>query len=119
MILTVVSERGRRKTRRGDIFTSIRRRLSKTRSHSVVTGEPRGDADAEKSSTQEEEHMYKRSVSADRQSLLSQGRFLGSGLGSARSSVSELSAVSGHSTTTYVHENSTLVIECMENRIRK
>lgn len=99
---------------------SLRRRLSKTRSHSVVTGDGRGDGEEEKESVSDKDDMFKRSVSADRQSLLSQGRLtVGSGLGSARSSVSELSAVSGHSTTTYVHENSTLVIECMENRVRK
>lgn len=113
-------DRGRRKTRKGDIFTSLRRRLSKTRSHSVVTGEPRAEETEEKQSTSDKEDPFKRSVSADRQSLLGPGRLtVGSGLGSARSSVSELSAISGHSTTTYVHENSTLVIECMENRIRK
>ncbi|CAL8100389.1 unnamed protein product [Orchesella dallaii] len=115
-------DRGRRKTRRGDIFTSLRRRLSKTRSHSVVTTEARSeDGEEGKDTVSDKDDIFKRSVSADRHSLLSQqGRLmLGSGLGSARSSVSELSAISGHSTTTYVHENSTLVIECMENRIRK
>jgi len=118
----VRSDRGRRKTRRGDIFTSLRRRLSKNRSHSVVTAEARNaDADEEKDNASDKDDIFKRSVSADRHSLLSHGRLgIGSGgLGSARSSVSELSAISGHSTTTYVHENSTLVIECMENRIRK
>ncbi|ODN05373.1 Protein kinase C zeta type, partial [Orchesella cincta] len=93
-----------------------------TRSHSVVTTETRSaDGEEEKDTVSDKDDIFKRSVSADRHSLLSQqGRLnIGGGLGSARSSVSELSAISGHSTTTYVHENSTLVIECMENRIRK
>ena len=85
----------------------------------MVTGEGRSEAEEGKEPVTEKEDTFKRSVSADRQSLLSHGRLTVGGLGSARSSVSELSAISGHSTTTYVHENSTLVIECVENRIRK
>ncbi|OXA42605.1 uncharacterized protein LOC110859330 isoform X3 [Folsomia candida] len=110
-------ERGRRKTRKGDIFTSIRRRFSKGRSHSVM-GEG-GTKDASMADKDADDVTLQRSISADRHSMASTSNNLRLGLGSARSSTSELSGISGFSTTTFVHENSTLVIECVENRVKK
>jgi hypothetical protein len=107
-------ERGRRKTRKGDIFTSIRRRFSKGRSQSAVSGG--GATETVEIVNGEKTDSLPRSVSADRQSMSSARLGLG---GSARSSTSELSGISGFSTSTFVHENSTLVIECVENRIQK
>ena len=111
------TERGRRRTRRGDIFTSIRRRFSKTRSRSAnQDGVEDTSLNREQGASRDRDF---RAVSVDRESLASR-HFAGIlGHNSARSSASELSALSGHSTSTFIHENSTLVIECIENRIRK
>jgi len=65
------------------------------------------------------EDLFNRSVSVDRKSLNSTNQLSTHGLSSARSSASELSGLSSYSTTTFIHENSTLVIECVENRVRK
>jgi hypothetical protein len=103
-------ERGRRRTRRGDIFTSIRRRFSKGRSRSMAN--PEEDMDSGK------DDLFNRSVSVDRKSLNS-NQLTALGYSSTRSSASELSGLSSYSTTTFIHENSTLVIECSENRVKK
>jgi len=102
-----LTDRGRTRMRKGDIFTSIRKRFTK-RSKSAVPGEETEDPDKEDN----------RSASADR-GTVPFGRHLGFGGGSTRSSASELSAISGQSTATYYHENSTLVVECMENKIQR
>lgn len=107
-------ERGRRKTRKGDIFTSIRRRFSKGRSISML---PPSSGPAAANDTNNSD-PYGRSVSADRQSLGSTANNT-LGVNSTRSSASELSGLSGQSTTTFIHENSTLVVECNENRVKK
>jgi len=63
--------------------------------------------------------LFSRSVSVDRKSLNSANQLSALGMSSARSSASELSGLSSYSTTTFIHENSTLVIECSENRVKK
>lgn len=115
----IITERGRRRTRKGDIFTSIRRRFSKGRSHSVMGGDksPVNGGSSPTPGAEGSDTFLQRSISADRSSMASAGMKMG--LGSARSSTSELSGISGFSTTTFVHENSTLVIECVENRVKK
>ncbi|XP_015608606.1 uncharacterized protein LOC107274231 isoform X3 [Cephus cinctus] len=105
-------ERGRTRRKRRDFFGTIKRRLgrSKTRSRSVGN---------EGETNHEEAHS--RSISADR------ARDPGSALlsvpgreeQSRRSSLSEASAISGTSTRTYVNEASTLVLETLENGIKK
>jgi hypothetical protein len=61
-----------------------------------------------------------RSISADRHNIFVKEVGLGPGLGlSSRSSASSLSGFSGLSTSTYFHENSTLVIESVENHVKK
>lgn len=75
-------ERGRRKTRKGDIFTSIRRRFSKGRSHSVM-GEG-GTKDASMADKDADDVTLQRSISADRHSMASTSNNLRLGLGSAR-----------------------------------
>ncbi|KZC11822.1 C2 domain-containing protein 2 [Dufourea novaeangliae] len=99
-------ERGRTRRKRRDFFGTIKKRLtrSKTRSRSVG---PEGDAN--------HEDAHSRSISADR------ARDPGSGREehSRRSSLSEASGISGASTRTYINEASTLVLETVENGIKK
>lgn len=121
------SERGRSRKKKRDFFGTLRRRLnrSKTRSRSVGPG----------SEGSELVDPLARSVSADRArdpSLLSTGspqnntvenstnqHVPGLREGSARSSLSEASGISGASSRTYVNEASTLVLETIENGIKK
>ncbi|XP_012278125.1 uncharacterized protein LOC105698441 isoform X4 [Orussus abietinus] len=105
-------ERGRTRRKRRDFFGTIKKRLgrSKTRSRSVG---PEGDVN--------HEDAHSRSISADR--ARDPGSVLLSVPGreeqSRRSSLSEASAISGTSTRTYVNEASTLVLETLENGIKK
>ncbi|CAH1389003.1 unnamed protein product [Nezara viridula] len=111
------NERGRSRKKKRDFFGTLRRRLnrSKTRSRSVGPG----------TEGNELVDPLARSVSADRArdpSLLSTGSYLsvpGLREGSARSSLSEASGISGASSRTYVNEASTLVLETVENGIKK
>ncbi|XP_075213106.1 uncharacterized protein LOC142319565 isoform X4 [Lycorma delicatula] len=119
--LNVNDDRGRSRRKKRDFFGTIKRRLnrSKTRSKSVDPGEYEDSLSAESLS---------RSISADRArdpSAHSTGSHLsvpGLREGSARSSLSEASGVSGMSsasTRTYVNEASTLILEAIENGIKK
>ncbi|CAH1389002.1 unnamed protein product [Nezara viridula] len=106
------NERGRSRKKKRDFFGTLRRRLnrSKTRSRSVGPG----------TEGNELVDPLARSVSADRArdpSLLS--TVPGLREGSARSSLSEASGISGASSRTYVNEASTLVLETVENGIKK
>ncbi|XP_014283116.1 uncharacterized protein [Halyomorpha halys] len=121
------NERGRSRKKKRDFFGTLRRRLnrSKTRSRSVGPG----------TEGNELVDPLARSVSADRArdpSLLSTGspqnntaenstnqHVPGLREGSARSSLSEASGISGASSRTYVNEASTLVLETVENGIKK
>ncbi|XP_066594986.1 uncharacterized protein [Prorops nasuta] len=106
-------ERGRTRRKRRDFFGTIKKRLtrSKTRSRSVG---PEGDVN--------HEDAHSRSISADRARDPGSGHLTvpsGREEQSRRSSVSEASGISGTSTRTYVNEASTLVLETLENGIRK
>ncbi|OAD60732.1 C2 domain-containing protein 2 [Eufriesea mexicana] len=99
-------ERGRTRRKRRDFFGTIKKRLSRSKTRSRSVG-PEGDAN--------HEDPHSRSISADR------ARDPGSGREeqSRRSSLSEASGISGASTRTYVNEASTLVLETLENGIKK
>ncbi|XP_075169242.1 uncharacterized protein LOC142241343 isoform X24 [Haematobia irritans] len=124
-----LDDRGRSKKR--NFFGTLKKRLSrsKTRTHSADRG----------ALTSQQHHQHNlttptgtlngdsRSLSVDR-AVLSKSNSLGrSGMSptldhSRRSSISESSAISGFSsasTKTYVHEASTLVLETIENGIKR
>ncbi|XP_011869550.1 PREDICTED: uncharacterized protein LOC105562960 isoform X3 [Vollenhovia emeryi] len=102
-------ERGRTRRKRRDFFGTIKKRLSRSKTRSKSVG-PEGEFN--------HEDAHSRSISADRArdpgsahlSVPEQSR---------RSSLSEASGVSGTSTRTYVNEASTLVLETLENGIKK
>ncbi|XP_044576423.1 uncharacterized protein LOC123259791 isoform X3 [Cotesia glomerata] len=99
-------QRGRTRRKRRDFFGTIKRRLNRSRNRSRSAG-PEGDIN--------HEDAHSRSISADR------ARDPGSGKEehSRRSSLSEASAISGTSTRTYINEASTLVLETLENGVKK
>ncbi|XP_058796854.1 uncharacterized protein LOC131667450 isoform X2 [Phymastichus coffea] len=101
-----LKDRGRSRRKRRDFFGTIRKRLSRSKTRSRSVG-PEEDPD--------HEDAHSRSISADRAKDPGSGREEHS----RRSSVSEASAISGTSMRTYVNEASTLVLETMENGIRK
>ncbi|XP_077260262.1 uncharacterized protein LOC143896333 isoform X2 [Temnothorax americanus] len=102
-------ERGRTRRKRRDFFGTIKKRLSRSKTRSRSVG-PEGEIN--------HEDAHSRSISADRArdpgsahlSVPEQSR---------RSSLSEASGISGTSTRTYVNEASTLVLETLENGIKK
>ncbi|KAL6259427.1 hypothetical protein P5V15_009349 [Pogonomyrmex californicus] len=102
-------ERGRARRKRRDFFGTIKKRLSRSKTRSRSVG-PEGEIN--------HEDAHSRSISADRArdpgsahlSVPEQSR---------RSSLSEASGISGTSTRTYVNEASTLVLETLENGIKK
>ncbi|KAL0129619.1 hypothetical protein PUN28_001707 [Cardiocondyla obscurior] len=102
-------ERGRTRRKRRDFFGTIKKRLSRSKTRSKSVG-PEGEIN--------HEDAHSRSISADRArdpgsahlSVPEQSR---------RSSLSEASGISGTSTRTYVNEASTLVLETLENGIKK
>ncbi|XP_057324078.1 uncharacterized protein LOC130666812 isoform X2 [Microplitis mediator] len=105
-------ERGRTRRKRRDFFGTIKKRLNRSRNRSRSAG-PEGDTN--------HEDAHSRSISADRardpgSALLS---VPGKEEHSRRSSLSEASAISGTSTRTYVNEASTLVLETLENGVKK
>ncbi|XP_039278859.1 uncharacterized protein LOC111044175 [Nilaparvata lugens] len=115
-----LDERGRSRKKKRDFFGTIKRRLnrSKVRSKSMDPGE----------SDESGLDPLNRSISADRardpsaHSAHSTGSYLSVPSlreGSARSSLSEASGISGASTRTYVNEASTLVLESVENGVLK
>ncbi|XP_049775583.1 phospholipid transfer protein C2CD2L isoform X1 [Schistocerca cancellata] len=118
---TLTDDRGRSRRKKRDFFGTIKRRLgrSKTRSKSVDPGERDDSLNRDAS--------INRSISADRArdpSAHSTGYLSVPGLrgidgNSTRSSLSEASGVSGASTRTYVNEASTLVLETIENGVKK
>uniref|UniRef100_A0A0K8SUS5 C2 domain-containing protein 2 n=2 Tax=Lygus hesperus TaxID=30085 RepID=A0A0K8SUS5_LYGHE len=106
-------ERGRSRRKKRDFFGTLRRfGRSKTRSRSVGPG-TEDDAEAQAAMA--------RSISADRARDPSAHSTVPGVLreGSARSSLSEASGISGASSRTYVNEASTLVLETFENSIKK
>ncbi|XP_014204637.1 uncharacterized protein LOC106636670 isoform X2 [Copidosoma floridanum] len=96
-------DRGRTRKKRRDFFGTIKKRLGRSKTRSSSVG-PDGDPN--------HEDAHSRSISADR---ARDGR----DEHSRRSSISEVSVVSGLSSKTYVNEASTLVLETLENGIRK
>ncbi|KAL6442081.1 hypothetical protein ACFW04_002418 [Cataglyphis niger] len=102
-------ERGRTRRKRRDFFGTIKKRLSRSKTRSRSVG-PEGEVN--------HEDAHSRSISADRArdpgsahlSVPEQSR---------RSSLSEASGISGTSTRTYINEASTLVLETLENGIKK
>ncbi|XP_063991248.1 uncharacterized protein LOC135169830 isoform X5 [Diachasmimorpha longicaudata] len=105
-------ERGRTRRKRRDFFGTIKKRLSRSKTRSRSAGRE-GDIN--------HEDAHSRSISADRArdpgsvSLNVPGKEEHS----RRSSLSEASAISGTSTRTYINEASTLVLETLENGIKK
>ncbi|BES99952.1 Phorbol esters/diacylglycerol Hypothetical protein domain (C1 domain) [Nesidiocoris tenuis] len=106
------TERGRSRRKKRDFFGTLRRfGRSKTRSRSVGPGT---EEDAEYNAA------VARSISADRaRDPSAHSAVPGMREGSARSSLSEASGISGASSRTYVNEASTLVLETVENCIKK
>ncbi|XP_069698127.1 phospholipid transfer protein C2CD2L isoform X5 [Periplaneta americana] len=113
-------DRGRSRKKKRDFFGTIKKRLSrsKIRSKSMDPGE--------RDESLNRDASLSRSISADRArdpSAHSTGYLTVPGLrdldGSTRSSLSEASGVSGASTRTYVNEASTLVLETIENGVKK
>ncbi|XP_024227970.1 uncharacterized protein LOC100746676 isoform X12 [Bombus impatiens] len=105
-------ERGRTRRKRRDFFGTIKKRLSRSKTRSRSVG-PEGDAN--------HEDQHSRSISADRARDPGSVRLSipGREEHSRRSSLSEASGISGASTRTYVNEASTLVLETLENGIKK
>ncbi|XP_020294628.1 uncharacterized protein LOC109860147 [Pseudomyrmex gracilis] len=106
---SISEERGRTRRKRRDFFGTIKKRLSRSKTRSRSVG-PEGEVN--------HEDAHSRSISADRArdpgsahlSVPEQSR---------RSSLSEASGISGTSTRTYINEASTLVLETLENGIKK
>ncbi|XP_076241986.1 uncharacterized protein LOC143183984 isoform X5 [Calliopsis andreniformis] len=105
-------ERGRTRRKRRDFFGTIKKRLSRSKARSRSVG-PEGDAN--------HEDAHSRSISADRARDPGSARLSipGREEHSRRSSLSEASGISGASTRTYINEASTLVLETLENGIKK
>lgn len=96
--------RGRPRKRR-DFFGTIKRRLNKSKGRSKSAGPGENDIGREDS--------LNRSISADRRMEDRRDET------SRRSSLSEASGLSSASTRTYINEASTLVLETMENGVKK
>lgn len=105
-------ERGRTRRKRRDFFGTIKKRLSRSKTRSRSVG-PEGDIN--------HEDAHSRSISADRARDPGSAHLSipGREEHSRRSSLSEASGISGTSTRTYVNEASTLVLETLENGIKK
>ncbi|GLV42604.1 uncharacterized protein CBL_03343 [Carabus blaptoides fortunei] len=116
--LDSIQSRGRARKKR-DFFGTIKRRLgrSKTRSRSAGPGDNDFDPD----------NSLARSVSADRARDANESNGLRLNVpglrsmdeNSRRSSLSEASGLSGASTRTYINEASTLVLETLENGVKR
>ncbi|EGI62210.1 PREDICTED: uncharacterized protein LOC105149284 isoform X3 [Acromyrmex echinatior] len=102
-------ERGRARRKRRDFFGTIKKRLSRSKTRSRSVG-PEGEIN--------HEDAHSRSISADRARDPGSVHLLVPEQ-SRRSSLSEASGISGTSTRTYVNEASTLVLETLENGIKK
>ncbi|XP_046675377.1 uncharacterized protein LOC124364163 isoform X5 [Homalodisca vitripennis] len=105
------AERGRSRKKR-DFFGTIKKRLSrsKMRSKSMDPGEYDESSNSD---------PLNRSISADRARDPSAHSTVPPREGSTRSSLSEASGISGASNRTYINEASTLVLETIENGIKK
>ncbi|XP_044731037.1 uncharacterized protein LOC123294036 isoform X2 [Chrysoperla carnea] len=113
--------RGRSRKKR-DFFGTIRRRFGKSQTRSKSAGRSENN-------TNNDDAILNRSISADRSrhsnvddgyrlSVPTLNKSLGE-TNSRRSSLSEASGISGASTRTYLNEASTLVLETLENGIKK
>ncbi|XP_065202637.1 uncharacterized protein LOC135832992 isoform X2 [Planococcus citri] len=119
-------DQGRGRRRKRDFFGTIRRRLNKSRGRAKSIDRnalSNGEATADEATTGCHSPST-RSVSADRardHSAHSAHSTVGPlpREGSARSSLSEMSGVSGASSRTYLNEASTLILETVENGIKK
>uniref|UniRef100_A0A8D9EYW3 C2 domain-containing protein 2 n=2 Tax=Cacopsylla melanoneura TaxID=428564 RepID=A0A8D9EYW3_9HEMI len=110
-------ERGRSRGRRRDFFRTIKNRLARSRTRSKSMDDPN---QSDSTANQSDLDPYRRSASADRTRDPSAHSTVGPlREGSARSSLSEASGVSGASTRTYYNEASTLVLETLENGVKK
>ncbi|KAL1458485.1 hypothetical protein WDU94_008631 [Cyamophila willieti] len=94
-------ERGRSRGRRREFFRTIKNRLARSRTRSKSMDDPN-----QSDSTANQDPSAHSTVGPLRE-------------GSARSSLSEASGVSGASTRTYYNEASTLVLETLENGVKK
>lgn len=113
-------ERGRARTggRRRDFFRTIKNRLNRSRTRSKSFDDPQQSQQSDPNNSDYD--PYRRSASADRSRDPSAHSTVGPlREGSARSSLSEASGVSGASTRTYFNEASTLVLETLENGVKK
>ncbi|CAB3363248.1 Hypothetical predicted protein [Cloeon dipterum] len=114
-----LDERGRTKKKKRDFFGTIKKRLSRSKNRSKSVDPSVRDESLGRDAS------LNRSVSADRARDSSigdpnRGGAVPKGLeGSTRSSLSEASGISGASNRTYVSEASTLVLESIENGVKK
>ncbi|XP_053965925.1 uncharacterized protein LOC128868160 isoform X15 [Anastrepha ludens] len=122
-----LDERGRSKKR--NFFGTLKKRLSrsKTRTHSADRGALTPSQNNNGTTPTGTLNGDSRSLSVDR-AVMSKSNSLGPRVGSSRldhsrqSSISESSAISGFSSAsnkTYVHEASTLVLETIENGVKR
>ncbi|GAB0086889.1 uncharacterized protein DMENIID0001_011000 [Sergentomyia squamirostris] len=105
--LTPEDDRGRSKKKR-DFFGTLKRRLGRSKSRAKSIDRDMIPIDAENP------HGEIRSISADRGASMANNN---STLSSAESSA--ISGISSTSTKTYVHEASTLVLETIENGVKR
>ncbi|XP_059484473.1 uncharacterized protein LOC132201927 isoform X2 [Neocloeon triangulifer] len=116
---TLPDERGRTKKKKRDFFGTIKKRLSRSKNRSKSVDPSLRDESLGRDAS------LNRSVSADRARDASasdpnRSVTVPKGLdGSTRSSLSEASGISGASTRTYVNDASTLVLETIENGVKK
>ncbi|XP_065346782.1 uncharacterized protein LOC135944028 isoform X3 [Cloeon dipterum] len=118
-----LDERGRTKKKKRDFFGTIKKRLSRSKNRSKSVDPSVRDESLGRDTS------LNRSVSADRarDSSIGDPNRGGAGYlsvpkgleGSTRSSLSEASGISGASNRTYVSEASTLVLESIENGVKK
>ncbi|XP_067627072.1 uncharacterized protein [Eurosta solidaginis] len=122
-----LDDRGRSKKR--NFFGTLKKRLSrsKTRTHSADRGALTPSQNINGTTPTSTLNGDSRSLSVDR-AVISKSNSLGQRAGSSRldhsrqSSLSESSAISGFSSAsnkTYVHESSTLVLETVENGVKR
>ncbi|KAK7794196.1 hypothetical protein R5R35_000484 [Gryllus longicercus] len=117
----LLDDRGRSRRKKRDFFGTIKRRLgrSKTRSKSMDPAERDESLNRDASLTRSISADRARDPSAHSAGYLSVPGLIGVDGNSTRSSLSEASGVSGASTRTYVNEASTLVLETIENGVKK
>nr|CAD7403306.1 unnamed protein product [Timema cristinae] len=116
-----LDDRSRSRRKKRDIFGTIKKRLgrSKARSKSMDPGDKEDTLNADSSINRSISADRARDPSAHSTGYLSVPGMRGIDGNSTRSSLSEASGVSGASTRTYVNEASTLVLETVENGVKK